>query len=86
MTVELARPFVWPEEPEDGHKEWNLKELAESDKEQEAFQEKLGSQKDTVVNEERRRRMREQAKALLEGKATWKALSGVPKQDFRRGQ
>ena len=86
MTVELARPFVWPEEPEDNYKEWNRKELAESDKEQEAFQENLGSQKDTIVNEERRVRMREQAKALLEGRAKWKAMDGVPKQEFRRGQ
>ncbi|KAI5362761.1 Putative ribosomal protein L25/L23 [Septoria linicola] len=86
MTVELARPFVWPEEPEDGYQEWNRKDVKNSDEEQEKFQESLGSVKDTIVDEERRERMREQAKALLEGKAKWKAPEGRFTKGFSRGQ
>ncbi|EME40475.1 hypothetical protein DOTSEDRAFT_157204 [Dothistroma septosporum NZE10] len=72
MTVELARPFVWPEEPSD-LKEWNRDEVEKSDKEQEEFGKKLGSTRDTEVNEERRVRMREQARELLEGKSRWRS-------------
>lgn len=68
--MELARPFVWPEEPQD-LSEWNADTNEQASKEQKAMQERAGSTKDTVVNEERRERMREQAKALLEGKAKW---------------
>ncbi|KAF2164950.1 hypothetical protein M409DRAFT_67643 [Zasmidium cellare ATCC 36951] len=71
MTVELARPFVWPAEPED-LSEWSADTVQGASKEQRSFQELQGSTKDTIVNEERRERMREQARALLEGKAKWK--------------
>ncbi|KAK4617887.1 54S ribosomal protein L23, mitochondrial [Fulvia fulva] len=70
MTVELARPFVWPEEPTD-FSEWNREEVEKSDKEQEEFGKNLSSTKDTNINKERRERMREQAKELLEGKTRW---------------
>lgn len=86
MTVELVRPFVWPEEPEDGYKDWNRKELADSDEWQKEINEHHGTLKDTIVNKERRERMREQAKALLEGKAKWKAPEAKTLQDFRREQ
>ncbi|KAK4494193.1 hypothetical protein PRZ48_014491 [Zasmidium cellare] len=71
MTVELARPFVWPAEPED-LSEWNADSVQMASKEQSKFQDAQGTTKDTIVNEERRERMREQAKALLEGKTKWK--------------
>ena len=71
MTCELAKPFVWPEEPEDLG-EWNAKEVRAAEKEAEKCQERNGTTKDTMINEERRERMKEQAKALLEGKAKWK--------------
>lgn len=71
MTVQLVRPFVWPEEPAD-FKEWDKDNMKASEEEMEKFQEGQGSMKDTNINEDRRIRMREQAKALLEGKARWK--------------
>lgn len=71
MTVQLVRPFVWPEEPED-FKEWDQDNLKASEEEQEKMREAQGPQKDTIINDERRTRMREQAKLLLEGKAKWK--------------
>lgn len=71
MTVELARPFVWPEEPEDLG-EWNAESVKGASKEQRAMQEKSAPTSDTLTNDERRERMKEQAKALLEGKAKWK--------------
>lgn len=42
-------------------------------KDQKAFQESLGSRGDTIINEERRERMKEQARELLEGRREWKA-------------
>ena len=70
MTVELERPFVWPEETKD-FEAWNQKEVREAEKEQEGFREKSRPSGDAVVDEKRRERMREQAKALLEGKERW---------------
>ncbi|KAM3424651.1 hypothetical protein BST61_g6639 [Cercospora zeina] len=74
MTVELVRPFVWPEEPGDGYSDWNRKDVQNQAAEQRKQQDETMSQtRDTIVNKERRERMREQAKALLEGRAKWKA-------------
>jgi len=76
MTVELERPFVWPEEPtEEEYDKFNKKQNAMYEKEQEKFQERLGPNRDTVINTERREKMREQAKALLEGRAKWKPVA-----------
>lgn len=72
MTVELQRPFVWPEEPED-YQEWNQKEVEGSSEEQEKANEEQMPSAGTKAPEERMESMREQAKALLEGKAKWKA-------------
>lgn len=72
MTVQLVRPFVWPEEPED-FKEWDKDNMKASEEEMEKFQKAQGSDKDTLINEDRRERMRDQAKLLLEGKARWTA-------------
>ncbi|KAK5165595.1 mitochondrial 54S ribosomal protein YmL41 [Saxophila tyrrhenica] len=74
MTVELERPFVWPEEPED-YAEWNKGEMEESEEEQKKLQESLGPTRDTIGNEERRTAMRDQAKALLEGRVKWKPVA-----------
>ena len=71
MTVELERPFVWPDEPED-YSEWNQSEVEESEREGKKIQEQKGPTGDALVNEDRRKAMREQAKALLEGKQKWK--------------
>jgi large subunit ribosomal protein L23 len=71
MTVQLVRPFVWPEEPE-SYKEWDMENMKASVEEGKEQQKIMGSDKDTIVNEERREKMREQAKLLLEGKARWK--------------
>lgn len=71
MFVDLARPFVWPPEPED-YSEWNQETVRTSDKEQDEMQKKMTSTADELVDEVRRERMRDQAKALLEGRAQWK--------------
>jgi large subunit ribosomal protein L23 len=71
MTVELERPFVWPEEPED-YSPWNKEQMEASKEMQEKMSEEDGSRKDMLVNEDRRKAMREQAKALLEGRVRWK--------------
>ena len=71
MTVELSRPFVWPAEPED-YKEWNKEEAQASEKDSEVFSESMGPIADTSIGKDRREAMRDQAKALLEGKARWK--------------
>lgn len=71
MTVELERPFVWPEEPED-YSAWNQSEVEESEKESKKYQEQMGATADTLINDDRRKAMREQARELLEGKEKWK--------------
>lgn len=71
MTVELERPFVWPEEPED-YSAWNKEEVEMHEKEQKTMGEAQSPMADTFVNEDRRKSMREQAQALLEGKQKWK--------------
>lgn len=77
MTVELEDPFVWPDELED-LSEWNKKEKEKEEEEGAQAQKKMRPTGDAVVEEERRERMREQAKALLEGKERWR-----PPQDVR---
>ncbi|KAK3721009.1 mitochondrial 54S ribosomal protein YmL41 [Vermiconidia calcicola] len=71
MIVELEQPFVWPEEPED-YSAWNREEVKDSEAEQKKYGELMQPMGDAVVNEERRKSMREQAKALLEGRQKWK--------------
>lgn len=73
MTVELERPFVWPEPLED-MSQFNQDQVQKYNDETKAFQEKMAPTGDTIINEERRVSMREQAKALLEGKAKWKPV------------
>ena len=76
MTVELERAFVWPAEPEDWSA-WNKEQMEASMEMSERLSEKNGSRRDLVVNGERRRAMREQARALLEGSVEWKPREGV---------
>ncbi|GAB7362669.1 hypothetical protein MBLNU230_g2978t1 [Neophaeotheca triangularis] len=70
MTVELEEPFAWPEVPE-SLDEWSQGEFKQAEKEQEDYGERLGPTRDTYVDKGRRERMREQAKALLEGREVW---------------
>lgn len=73
MTVELARPFVWPAEPAE-LKDWNREEIEMAEEENEELQKRVGRLADAEpVGEERRSRMREQAKALLEGRERWRS-------------
>ncbi|EMC91774.1 hypothetical protein BAUCODRAFT_152153 [Baudoinia panamericana UAMH 10762] len=72
MTVELERPFVWPAEPAD-YTDWNKEEVKMASEQQEEFNESQGRAKDALaVSNEHRSKMREQAKALLEGKVQWR--------------
>ena len=73
MTVELERPFVWPEPLED-FSAFNQDQVTAYNEETKKMQEKQAPTGDTIVDEERRISMREQAKALLEGKAKWKPV------------
>ncbi|KAF2771580.1 hypothetical protein EJ03DRAFT_349585 [Teratosphaeria nubilosa] len=72
MTVDLEEPFVWPELP-DTWADWNKAEMELSTKEQKVYNDQIGPQADrTEVHEDERLSMREQAKALLEGRERWK--------------
>lgn len=71
MTVDLVEPFVWPEAPE-SYTDWNKEQIELSAPDNKTMMEKMGSQRDTYINKDRREAMREQAKALLEGRETWK--------------
>lgn len=74
MTVELLRPFVWPEQPADLNG-WGYDSLKKQDKEGELMQKTMSSTGDTVINKERREKLREQAQALLDGKVKWSEWS-----------
>ena len=76
MTVELERPFVWPEPPED-YSAWNQNEVEESEKEGEKRRDQMMPSADTIINEERRKGMREHARELLEGKRKWKPATST---------
>lgn len=74
MTVELERPFVWPEPLED-MKDFGQEQVHSYEEEMKQLRDASSPTGDTMVNEERRKSMREQAKALLEGRAKWKPVS-----------
>lgn len=76
MTVELERPFVWPEETED-MTPWNQEQVQASEKEQKEAGERNRPMGDAMVDENRRERMREQAQALLEGRERWRPAKRV---------
>lgn len=73
MTVELEEPFVWPEELED-YSAFNQDQQKSYAEEQDKNEEMMSGTGDTMINKERRIAMREQAKALLEGRAKWKPV------------
>lgn len=73
MTVELERPFVWPEALEE-YSAFNQDQQTGYDEMQKKTEKQNSGTGDTMINEERRTAMREQAKALLEGKAKWKPV------------
>lgn len=71
MTVELERPFVWPEPPKD-FADWNAKTKSSSDAFQRKESEAQGSNTDLMENTDRRTSLKQQARELLEGRARWK--------------
>lgn len=76
MTVELERPFVWPDEVDEEYREKEGKgREMEEQKEQQRL---MGPMADRLgVSEKRRVAMREQAKALLEGREQWRPARKV---------
>ncbi|RMX87967.1 hypothetical protein D0869_01958 [Hortaea werneckii] len=75
MTVELESPFVWPDAPktEEEYRPWNRAEVKKGMEENMEVQERMSQGADQKgVSHERRTAMREQAKALLEGRERWK--------------
>jgi large subunit ribosomal protein L23 len=76
MTVDLERPFQWPELPE-SWSAWNSEEYQMGIDESERMQKKMGPTADKEgISEDRRKSMREQAQALLEGREKWKPGMG----------
>ena len=72
MTVELERPFAWPERPDD-LSPWNAEEHKMAGEEQQRLGARLGMQADQQgVSDERRTSMREQAKALSQLVSTFR--------------
>lgn len=71
MTVEMEQPFVWPAEP-DNYDAWNKTTFEKASKDNEKYQEKRGRLADTLFDVEDRQSLREQAKALLEGREKWR--------------
>lgn len=73
MTVELERPFVWPDEMDGEYRE---KEGKGREMEEQKEQQRLrGPMADRLgVSETQRVAMREQAKALLEGRERWRPV------------
>lgn len=73
MTVELESPFIWPEPPED-REPWQ-EEYSDAMEANNERDDKLRAEtKDTVIDEAKQESMREQAKALLEGRKQWTPL------------
>lgn len=77
MTVELEEPFAWPQPPQD-FEDWSKVDFQLAEKEQADYGERLSPTKDTYVDKGRRERMREQAKALLEGREVWRPGNRPP--------
>ncbi|KAI9705410.1 MAG: hypothetical protein M1836_006165 [Candelina mexicana] len=71
MTVEMERPFVWPDEPED-FEPWDKKTYDAAQESQKAEREKY-SLKATQNPPEDRETIAEQARRLLTGKERWRA-------------
>ncbi|KAI9829859.1 MAG: hypothetical protein M1819_005957 [Sarea resinae] len=70
MTVEMDKPFVWPEEPAD-FSPWDKERMEAAQKSQKEYRESFlpdANQKPAKG----KKSLAEQAKALLEGKERWK--------------
>ncbi|KAL2221834.1 putative mitochondrial ribosomal protein L23 [Thermoascus aurantiacus ATCC 26904] len=70
MTIEMAEPFVWPEEPKD-FSPWEKNQFYEATE----YQEKQGKPQTESAkepNEAEREAYAEQAKLMLEGKLKWR--------------
>ncbi|KZF23119.1 hypothetical protein L228DRAFT_281871 [Xylona heveae TC161] len=79
MTVEMDKPFVWPEEPED-FSSWEKERYDAAAKSQEKEQEKYRPDYAAKPTAERKS-IAEQAQALLSGKEQWRPQwvdSGAP--------
>lgn len=72
MTVEMDKPFVWPAEPED-FSPWSRQTFWDAKEENRQYQESAGSMADTMFDKDDRKLLREQARALLDGKEQWKS-------------
>lgn len=77
MTVEMDKPFVFPKEPED-YEAFDQKRYEAAGEANKKYEEMRGRLSDAKFDKDDMERMREQAKALLEGKARWK---GKGRQD-----
>lgn len=64
MTVEMDRPFVWPEEISD-LEPWSKKTFDLAQDEQRNYVQSIDTLKDTRIDEDHRVAMREQARDLL---------------------
>ncbi|KAJ5456653.1 hypothetical protein N7530_011927 [Penicillium desertorum] len=90
MTVELKEPFVYPEEPKDltpwEHESWSKAEKWQIDQQE---KENPRPNKGQEPDQQLRDAYKEQAKALLENKETWrptwKALGLEPHQAAKNG-
>ncbi|KAI9729889.1 MAG: hypothetical protein M1818_008329 [Claussenomyces sp. TS43310] len=69
MMVELERPFVWPEEPED-FEPWDRDTFKAANKDQRDFQASYSPDAKTKPSSERAS-IAQQAKALLKGEEKW---------------
>lgn len=71
MTVELVKPFVWPEPVQD-LSPWDNEQYWAIAKQQSEAQKEISPDAILLPNEKQRKSIAVQAKELLEGKATWK--------------
>jgi len=75
MLVEMERPFVWPEEPED-YDRWDKETYDAAFKSREEGDKRNPMRRESRrLPTEERQSIAEQAKALLEGEAKWAAAN-----------
>lgn len=73
MTVEMEKPFVWPEVPKGEELEkWNHTQFKASRESNEEYGRMRGRLADAMFSQKDREAMREQAKRLLEGGEKWR--------------
>jgi len=75
MLIEMERPFVWPEEPED-YDRWDKETFDAARKSREESDKRNPMRRESrKLPTEERQSIAEQAKALLEGQAKWEAAN-----------